>query len=135
MRVQEVINNNSKIKDKTEKIHKDINENPISSSEMIKILRSIQKDNEDDEDYSYLDEDEYMSLDEIEDSCHLLRQFRVGRHQDAIGVHPGIPLMEIAGAHTSDVFPGSHLDMGDLGVHFQSLHTKDHMHTRILQLL
>ena len=34
---------------------------------MIKILRSIQKDNEDDEDYSYLDEDEYMSLDEIED--------------------------------------------------------------------
>ena len=54
MRVQEVINNISKIKDKSEKIHKDINENPISSSEMIKILRSIQKDNEDDEDYSYL---------------------------------------------------------------------------------
>ena len=66
MRVQEVINNISKIKDKSEKIHKDINGNPISSSEMIKILRSIQKDNED-EDYSYLDEDEYMSLDEIED--------------------------------------------------------------------
>ena len=34
---------------------------------MIKILQSIQKDNEDDEDYSYLDEDEYMSLGEIED--------------------------------------------------------------------
>ena len=67
MRVQEVINNISKIKDKSEKIFKDINGNPISSSEMIKILRSIQKDNEDDEDYSYLDEDEYMSLDEIED--------------------------------------------------------------------
>lgn len=67
MRVQEVIDNISKIKDKSEKIHKDINGNPISSSEMIKILRSIQKDNEDDEDYSYLDEDEYMSLDEIED--------------------------------------------------------------------
>ena len=67
MRVQEVINDISKIKDKSEKIHEDINENPISSSEMIKILQSIQKDNEDDEDYSYLDEDEYMSLDEIED--------------------------------------------------------------------
>ena len=67
MRVQEVINNISKIKDKSEKIFKDINGNPISSSEMIKILRSIQKDNEDDEDYSYLDEDEYMSLGEIED--------------------------------------------------------------------
>lgn len=64
MRVQEVINNISKIKDKS---FKDINGNPISSSEMIKILRSIQKDNEDDEDYSYLDEDEYMSLGEIED--------------------------------------------------------------------
>ena len=75
------------------------------------------------------------ALDEIEDSCHLLRQFRVGRHQDAIGVHPGIPLMEITGAHASDVFSGSHLDMGDLGVYFQSLHTKNHMHTRILQLL
>ena len=67
MRVQEVINNISKIKAKSEKIHKDINGNPTSSSEMIKILRSIQKDNEDDEDYSYLDEDEYMSLGEIED--------------------------------------------------------------------
>ena len=67
MRVQEVIDNISKIKAKSEKIHKDINGNPISSSEMIKILRSIQKDNEDDEDYSYLDEDEYMSLGEIED--------------------------------------------------------------------
>ena len=67
MRVQEVINNISKIKDKSEKIHKDINGNPISSSEMIKILRSIQKDNEYDEDYSYRDEDEYMSLGEIED--------------------------------------------------------------------
>lgn len=32
------------------------------------ILQSIQKDNkEDDEDYSYLNEDEYMSLDDIED--------------------------------------------------------------------
>ena len=64
MRVQEVINNISKIKNKSEKIHKDINGNLISSSEMINILRSIQKDNED---YLYLDEDEYMSLGEIED--------------------------------------------------------------------
>ena len=32
------------------------------------ILQSIQKDNkEDDEDYSYLNEDEYMSLGDIED--------------------------------------------------------------------
>ena len=45
----------SKIKDKSEKIHKDINGNPISSSEMIKILRGIQKDNGEDfeDDYSY----------------------------------------------------------------------------------
>lgn len=69
MTVQEVINNISNVKDKSEKIHKDINGNPISTDEMIKILRGIQRDNGEDEDenYSYLDEDEYMSLGEIED--------------------------------------------------------------------
>lgn len=69
MKVQEVINNISNVKDKTEKICKDINGNPISTEEMIKILRSIQKDNGEDEDenYSYLDEVEYLSLGEIQD--------------------------------------------------------------------
>ena len=67
MTVQELINALNKVKDKSKIIHKDINGNPISTTEAINILQSVQKDNEDDEDYSYLDEDEYMSLDEIED--------------------------------------------------------------------
>lgn len=68
MKIQKVINTiNNSVKDKSEKIHKDINGNPISTTEVINILRSIQKDNDDDEDYSYLDDDEYMSLGEIED--------------------------------------------------------------------
>ena len=67
MKVQEVINNISNVKDKTEKIYKDINGNPISTEEMIKILRGIQRDNGEDEDESYLYEDEYMSLGEIQD--------------------------------------------------------------------
>lgn len=68
MTIQEVINSlDNSVKDKSEKIHKDINGNPISTTEVINILQSIQKDNEDDEDYSYLNEDEYMSLGDIED--------------------------------------------------------------------
>ena len=56
MRVQEVIDSvNNSVKDKSEKIGKDINGNPISTAEMIKILRGIQKDNGEDfeDDYSY----------------------------------------------------------------------------------
>ena len=56
MRVQEVIDSvNNNVKDKSEKIGKDINGNPISATEMIKILRGIQKDNGEDfeDDYSY----------------------------------------------------------------------------------
>ena len=68
MAIQEVINSiNNSVKDKYEKIHKDINGNPISTAEVINILQSIKKDNEDDEGYSYLNEDEYMSLGDIED--------------------------------------------------------------------
>lgn len=68
MATQEVINSlNNSVKDKFEKIHKDINGNLISTTEVINSLQSIQKDNEDDEDYSYLNEDEYMSLGDIED--------------------------------------------------------------------
>ena len=56
MRVQEVIDSvNNSVKDKSEKIGKDINGNPIRTAEMIKILRGIQKDNGEDfeDDYSY----------------------------------------------------------------------------------
>ena len=56
MRVQEVIDSvNNSVKDKSEKIGKDINGNPISAAEMIKILRGIQKDNGEDfeDNYSY----------------------------------------------------------------------------------
>lgn len=56
MRVQEVIDSvNNSVKDKSEKIGKDINGNPISAAEMIKILRGVQKDNGEDfeDDYSY----------------------------------------------------------------------------------
>ena len=56
MRVQEVIDSvNNSVKDKSEKIGKDINGNPISATEMIKILRGIQKDNGEDfeDDYPY----------------------------------------------------------------------------------
>ena len=56
MRVQEVIDSvNNNVKDKSEKIGKDINGNPISTAEMIKILRGVQKDNGEDfeDDYSY----------------------------------------------------------------------------------
>lgn len=67
MTVQEVIDNISNVNDKSEKVYKDINGNPISTEEMIKILRGIQMDNGEDENYSYLYEDEYMSLGEIED--------------------------------------------------------------------
>lgn len=68
MTVQELIDALNKVKDKSEKIYKDINGNSISTTEMINILQSVQKDNEeDDEDYSYLNEDEYMSLGDIED--------------------------------------------------------------------
>lgn len=68
MAIQEVINSlNNSVKDKSEKTHKDINGNLISTTEVINSLQSIQKDNEDDEDYSYLNEDEYMSLGDIED--------------------------------------------------------------------
>ena len=56
MRVQEVIDSvNNSVKDKSEKIGKDINGNPISTAEMIKILRGVQKDNGEDfeDDYPY----------------------------------------------------------------------------------
>ena len=56
MRVQEVIDSvNNSVKDKSEKIGKDINGNPISTAEMIKILRRVQKDNGEDfeDDYPY----------------------------------------------------------------------------------
>ena len=56
MRVQEVIDSvNNSVKDKSEKIGKDINGNPISATEMIKILRGIQKNNGEDfeDDYPY----------------------------------------------------------------------------------
>ena len=56
MRVQEVIDSvNNSVKDKSEKIGKDIKGNPISATEMIKILRGIQKYNGEDfeDDYSY----------------------------------------------------------------------------------
>ena len=68
MTIQEVINSlNNSVKYKSEKIRKDINGNLISTTEVINSLQSIQKDNEDDEDYSYLNDDEYMSLGDIED--------------------------------------------------------------------
>ena len=68
MIVQELIDTLNKVKDKSKIIHKDINGNPISTTEAINILQSVQKDNEEDyEDYSYLNEDEYMSLGDIED--------------------------------------------------------------------
>ena len=56
MRIQEVIDSvNNSVKDKSEKIGKDINGNPISTAEMIKILRGVQKYNGEDfeDDYPY----------------------------------------------------------------------------------
>lgn len=56
-----------KVEHKVGEVFEDINGNPISTTEVINIFKSIQKDNGDDEDYSYLNEDEYMSLGDIED--------------------------------------------------------------------
>ena len=73
-------------------------------------------------------------LDELEGVLDVLHDGARGGHQQEVGVHLGVALVEIAGADAGDVVARAHLDVGDLRVYLQPLDAEDDVDARVLHL-
>ena len=75
------------------------------------------------------------SLDEIENRGNILGDTLGRRHQDAVGISPGIAFVEIPRADASDIRAVLHADMQDLGMNLQAFDPENHLDAGFLHLL